>query len=379
MTKYDFDRTIDRRIAHSRKWDVLDNEISLTVADTDYQVMDEIMEEVNRINLLGRFGYTSPDERYFNSYVHWFGSRYQAKFEVEDCLFSTGVVASIDSILKHLGKPHDKVMMFTPIYNVFYNCVRNNDCDLLECPLTYHNYQYFIDWELFDKQIKNAKFFILCNPHNPVGMMFDRTDLEKISKACLENNVYLISDEIHADIDYNQNRYVSMLNDFNNDKLIVCLSPGKTFNLAGMHSSIVVVKNEILRDFIQAGLWKDDIGEPSYFGVDPVSIAYLEGETYVTEMNKYLKANRELFIEFLKGYPKLHLVKNTHTYLLWIDISEYGLDSDKFVQKLREKTGLLVASGKVYGDPRFIRINIATSKQIIEESLQRLEKFIKNL
>ena len=172
MNKYNFDQKVNRREFHSSKWSYDEGVISLTIADTDFVVPNEVREAVESISKYGRFGYTDTCDTYFESYIDWYSSRYHASFKKEDCLFATGIVASIDSILKRITKPHDKVLMITPIYNVFFNCIKNNNCKLVEVPFIYKDGKVSIDYPLFEKCIKEVKVFIFCNPHNPTGYRF---------------------------------------------------------------------------------------------------------------------------------------------------------------------------------------------------------------
>lgn len=380
MKKYNFDEYVNRREFNSSKWSVDEDTISLTVADTDFKVLPEIAKEVEKINQYGRFGYTEIDDSYFEAYVKWYGSRYNAKFSVSDCVFSTGVISSMDTILKRIIKKGDPIMMFTPIYNVFFNCIKNAGAYLLDCPFIYKDHKYSIDWDLFEKNIKKTKVFILCNPHNPTGIRFKEEELQRINELCLENNVYLFADEIHSDIDYNKTKYVSTLAVLENDKLLTFLSPGKTFNLAGLHSSIVVIKNEILRAIIQDALYHDNVGEANIFGINPVKAAFNYGEEYVIEMNDYLDRNREYVRTFLReNTPHLHLIDNEMTYLLWIDVSDYHMSATNFCDILQHKYKLAVNAGLKYGDDRFIRVNIATQFETIKEAMNRLRSYVVSL
>ena len=380
MNKYNFDEKVDRRAFNSCKWDYEEDVISLTIADTDFHTSKEVSKAIEEISKYGRLGYTDVPKGYFESYKEWFSSRYNAKFEVEDCVFSTGVVASIDSILKRIANPGDGVMMFTPTYNVFFNCLKNNGLIVKECPLIYNDGKYEVDFKLFDLLIKEVKIFILCNPHNPNGYRFSKKEIEYISNKCVENNVYLLSDEIHADIDYNKERYNSTLTITNNPLLITFLSPGKTFNLAGLHSSIVVVKNAVLREKIQKGLYTDDLGEPSIFSINPVIAAYKYGSDYVKELNEYLSINKKYLMDFFKtNMPNLTVVDNETTYLMWIDISKLGINSTKFCSVLLRQYKVAISPGYAYGDDRFVRINIATQLSILKEALNRINDFIKAL
>lgn len=380
MNKYNFDLTIDRRKTYSYKWDCKENEISLSIADTDFMVLPEIKEAILKRSDDERYGYTYVPNSYFEAYKKWFGNRYHASFEVSDCIYTTGIVASLDSVIKRITNPNDGVMILTPNYNVFFNIIKNNNRKLVDCPFRYENFRYEIDWALFESKLKEAKVFIFCNPHNPIGMRFSKEDILKVVDLCKKHDVYLLSDEIHADFDYNDERYVSTLSCVDYDKLMVFFSPGKTFNVAGLHSSIIVIKDKKLREKIQKGVYEDDIGEPNYFSVAPVIAAYTYGDHYVKEMNDYLVKNRELVKSYLlDNCPHLHLIDNEMTYLLWIDISHYQKPSNTFVDELRKEVGLILCPGNVYGDERFVRMNIATSCEILKDALERLHKYILKL
>ena len=380
MNKYNFDEKVDRRAFNSCKWDYEEDVISLTIADSDFPTSKEVSKAIEEISKYGRLGYTDVPKEYFESYKEWFSSRYNAKFEVEDCVFSTGVVASIDSILKRIANPGDGVMMFTPTYNVFFNCLKNNGLIVKECPFIYNDGKYEVDYKLFDTLIKEVKIFILCNPHNPNGYRFSKKEIDYISSKCLENNVYLLSDEIHADIDYNKERYNSTLTVTNNPLLITFLSPGKTFNLAGLHSSIVVVKDALLREKIQKGLYTDDLGEPSIYGINPVIAAYKYGSDYVKELNYYLYDNKKYLMDFVKkNIPSFKVVDNETTYLMWIDISKLGISSTKFCSMLLRQNKVAINPGYAYGDDRFVRINIATQLSTLKEALNRIKEFAKTI
>ena len=373
MSKYNFNKIIDRRNMSSYKWDIKENELSLTIADMDFSVMPEITESINKIAKVSAYGYRYVPKEYFTSYVNHFTKRYGARFSEEDCIFSNGIVGSIDSILKRICKKGDGVAMLTPIYNVFFNCIKNNGLVLVDTPFIYENHKDTIDWELLEKNLKVAKAFIFCNPHNPIGKTFSEDEVKKIASLCEQNDVYLLSDEIHADFDYNGQKYVPVNKVSDYDKLISFYSPGKTFNLAGLHSSIVVIKEKSLRELLQKGIYEDDLGEANYFAIEPVMVAYNKGEQYIRELNEYLKNNRDLVRKSIKN--PLYLIENDSTYLLWIDVSKVCSGED-FCKELREETGLVLLPGKIYGDDRFVRVNVATSEEVLKDALERLNKYL---
>lgn len=379
MSNYNFDKAIDRRETHSYKWNVPKNSLSFSIADTDFMVADEIVESICERAKQSTFGYTYVTDEYFDAYVHWWKIRYNTKLKREWFVYSTGVVASIDCLLKLFTNQGDKIALFSPNYNVFYDCINNNNLKASEIPFDYQNYEYSIDWEKVENAIKNSKVFILCNPHNPTGKQFDKSELTKIVSLCKKYGVYLISDEIHADLDYGKKRYIPLFSITDYDKAIMLASPSKSFNLAGLHSSVIVTTNSTLREKIQNAVYHDDIGEPSYFSIDPVVAAYTRCEKYIDEENEYISQNKLVLSEFFdKNDIKLKILGGDATYLLWVDISFYSNDSDDFVKRLQEEKGMVLVSGKHYHEhySSFVRINIATQRKNILQLCNSLREFL---
>lgn len=380
MSKYNFDASIDRKESCSIRWNVNEDELPLDIADMDFMVMPEIEKAVKARAEQACYGYTFVPDSYYQAYIRWWRDRHNTKLEKDWFIFSKSVVASIDSIFKHLGKPKDEVVMFTPVYNVFFNCIKNNNLVLKECEFILDK-ELSIDWEKLKTQLHGASFFLLCNPHNPLGRKFTIEELNKIINLCKLNNVYVISDEIHGDIDLNKGRYISILNSgvTRYEKVITLLSPSKVFNVAGLHSSVAIISNNELKETVQNWFYQDDIGEPNYFAVDPVITAFNYGDEYVDQLNSYLNENRTFLIEFLyKNLPNLKIVSGTYTYLVWIDISCYSKDSRLFVKRLKESTGLIVAPGINYGKSGegYIRLNIATPRNNLIDACNRLMNYI---
>lgn len=384
MNKYNFDISIDRKATYSIRWDVKEGKLPLDIADMDLMVMPEITEAITKRAKQNCYGYTFVPEKYYDAYIRWWRDRHHTELKKEWFLFSNSVVGSVDSLLKHLGKPGDQVAMITPIYNVFFNCIKNNQMQVRECEFIYGPNSVEINWDKLETILKEkeTRFFIFCNPHNPVGRKFEKDEIIRLVNLCIQNSVFLISDEIHADINYNKDEYTSLFatEGVKYDKSILLMSSGKTFNVAGLHSSVVVIPNKELRDLVQDGLYQDDIGEPNYFAIDPVIEAYIRGDDYVDQLNTYLYENKAFLKEFLlKNDLNLKTVCSEFTYLVWIDISEYCTDSLKFCKELEEKTGLVVAPGINYGlaGEGFIRLNIATPRKNLEDACNRLLVFIK--
>ena len=381
MGKYNFDITINRIKTCSSRWCVNKGELPLDIADMDFLVMPEIEKAIKSRAEQACYGYTYVPDSYFESYIRWWRDRHNTKLEKDWFIFSKSVVASIDSIFKHLSKGKDVVTMFTPVYNVFFNCIKNNNLVLRECEFIIEKDEIKIDWKKLEAQLKGTKFFLLCNPHNPLGRGFTVEELNKIINLCKQNDIYIISDEIHGDLDLNKGRYISIFNSevTRYEKVIALLSPSKVFNVAGLHSSVAVIPKKELHGEIQNGFYQDDIGEPNYFAVVPIITAFNQGDDYVDQLNSYLNENKVFLNKFLvKNLPNLKIVSGNYTYLVWIDISYYSQDSRLFAKELKEKTGLIVAPGINYGHSGegYIRLNIATTRKKLIDACNRLMNYI---
>ena len=378
--KYNFDESINRRLTHSYKWNIKENEISLSIADSDFFVPTEVKNAIKLRAEQATYGYTYVPSKYYDAYIYWWNHRYQTSFNRAWFCFSSSIVASIDVLISRLSNEGDKIAVFSPDYNVFYNCILNNKREIREVVLPYKNDEYEIDYVDLENAIKESKIFILCNPLNPVGKQFSEYELKTIISLCEKYDTYLLSDEIHADLDYNEKRYFPAIKVKDFSKLITLLSPGKTFNLAGLHSSVVITSNIELKEKIEKWLGEADVGEPQYFSIEPVIAAYTKCERYVDELNEYIKNNRILIEKYLQNNGlNLKIIGGHATYLLWIDISFYSKNSEQFCNDFKDKCGVVVLPGSYYKEHNssFIRINIATQRKVVEEFLTRLTKFLK--
>ena len=379
MKRYNFDVLVDRRGTSSYKWDVKDNELPMWVADMDFAVLPEVKEAIKERLDIPAFGYCKCPDEYFLAYQSWWKRHHQVDFAISDMAFSTGVVASIDSIFKHLVPLSSGVIIQSPVYHVFSHCIVNNGLKVVNNQLLFDGKNYSINFKELETLLsdKNNKTLLLCNPHNPVGRIWGEEELKKIVSLCDKYDVLLISDEIHCDITEPGYSYNSILK--YSDNATALFAPSKVFNMASLHSSCVVTRNKELKAKIEDGLGKDDLGESNYFGAYATIAAFNKGDEWVKEMNEYVFNNKRYMNEFIKKeLPKLYLVDNKATYLLWLDISAYSSDSEAFAKRLREVTGLFVSCGKQFGPGggSFLRINVATSLDNVKDACNRLKKFI---
>ena len=379
--KYNFDILSQRRGTHSRKWDVKENELPMWVADMDFLVLPEIKEAIiNAVNI-GSLGYVMPTEKFFKAYQNWWLSRHNLYIDTKDMIYVAGVVSALDSLINHLTNKGDAVLLMNPSYSGFFSVVNNNDRKLVTSELLYDGDDFVIDYEDIEKKIvdNNVKATIFCNPHNPTGKLWNKEEITKFFNICKKHNVIFIADEIHCDIVDPGYSYVPALSV--SDEIITCMAPSKVFNLAGLQSAVCVIKDENIRDIMQAAFYHDDVGEPNFF-VEPATIAaYTYGANYVDELNAYIHNNKEYVKEFFrKELPHLKVTSGVATYLLWIDVSYYQIPGDQFALDLRKETGLFVSDGPHYGTSgnHYIRMNVATSLANVKDGLNRLKLFLKN-
>ncbi len=382
MSKYDFDKVVDRRNTDSIKWDFEDGMLPMWVADMDFEVATEIQEALKKRISHPVYGYTYPSDKWYESYINFFKERHDLKIEKDWLLFCTGVVPTISSSVRKLTKPKEQVVITTPVYNIFFNSIINNDRIPLEVPLIKkEDDQYYFDFDNLEEAFKrdDVSLFILCNPQNPVGRIWSKEELDKVGKLAKKYNVTVLSDEIHCEITRPNKEYTPFIkaNDINKDVCVMAISVTKTFNLAGIQTSAIVIPNEELRKKVNRQINTDEVAEPNIFSCVAAIAALNEGKEWLDEMREVVFRNRDIVEEFIqKEIKELKVIKGDATYLLWIDTSRLCDKSSEFVQFLKEKTGLIVSDGYVYGKTgeNYFRLNVACPLKTLNDGLIRLKK-----
>ena len=377
---YNFDLLSNRRNTNSLKWDVKENELPMWVADMDFLVFPEITKAIIEAANRGSYGYSYPTPAFFNAYHRWWLTRHDIDIPTSDMIYVSGIVSSLDSLIRNLTNEKDGVLLLSPIYSGFYSVIKNNNRTLVTSNLINQNDDWLIDYEDVENKItaNNVKATIFCNPHNPTGKIWSLEEIKKIYEICKRHNVIFISDEIHCDIVDPGYKYVPALKV--SDNIITCLAPSKVFNLAGLQSAVCVIKNKEIREKMQEAFYHDDIGEPNYF-VEPATVAaYNLGDNWVDELNAYLLKNKNYVKEYIaKHLPHLKVASGHATYLMWIDTSYYRIPSETFKEELRNETGLYLHAGSHYGDNSdlYMRINVATSLENVKDAMNRLSQYLK--
>ena len=381
--KYDFDKIIDRRNTGSVKWDVGENELPMWVADMDFATAPAVTEALVKRASHGVFGYSVIPDEWYDAYINWWERRHGLKMEKDALIFCTGVIAAISSAVRKLTTPNENVVIQTPVYNIFFNSIIKNGCRALENRLVYKDGVYSVDLDDLEKKLSDPQttLMILCNPHNPIGKIWDAGTLEKIGELCKKHHVTVISDEIHCDITVPGKSYVpfASVSRTCREISVTCVAPTKTFNLAGLQTAAIYVPDEGLRNKVRRAVNTDEVAEPNAFAALAAVAAFEKGEEWLDELNAYLAENRNYVDAFLReNLPQVKLVKGEATYLLWLDISKIG-KSSCVARFIREKTGLFVTAGSVYGEngDGFLRMNIACPISLVKDGMKRLSDGIR--
>lgn len=386
--KYDFDTIINRRNTNSAKWDTSQdkNVIPMWIADMDFKTADPIINALEKRVQHGIFGYATTPDSYYEAEVRWWAKRHNFKIKKEWIEATTGVIPSLSAVVQAFTEPGDKVLIQSPVYNYFNSSITNNRCDIVLNELKFNGEFYEIDFNDFEKKVSDekVKVFILCNPHNPVGRAWNKDELERLGELCLKHNVLILVDEIHRDLVYKGSKYTPFAS-ISEELLmnsITCTAPSKTFNIAGLKTSNIIVANEEYRKKVNKSLNINEAIEPNVFGIEALIAAYNEGEEWLEQLLEYLQGNLDYLINFISNrIPKLKVVVPEATYLVWINCESFGISSEELCEKVLEEGNLRISDGKTYGEAGdgFIRINIACSRELLIEGLERLEKVLERL
>ena len=374
--EYDFESIIDRKGTNCLKWELFDDDIPMWVADMDFKVAPAIEKAIQKRASHPIYGYTIVPDELFESYINWWDRRYDFKMSREDMLYSIGVMPSISSMIRCLTDVGDNILIQSPVYHVFFYVIEDNNRNVLENELIYENGEYKIDFEDLDEKLAQSKMMILCNPQNPVGKIWSSDDLKKMGELCKKHDVILISDEIHCDLTDPGVKYNPFETSSDYDKAITCLSPSKSFNIAGFQSSIVHTKNNELRDKIKTQMHIDNSDSCNVFATTAVIAAYNESEDWLEELKYVLYENKQIVRDYLDNeLPIVKLNQCDATYLLWLDCSALKVQSKILSGFLRTNQGLFLSAGSDFGQcgDNFLRLNIACPQELLKEGLGRFK------
>lgn len=389
--KYNFDEVVDRMGTNSIKWDGMDRVYSrddilpLWVADMDFKAPKPVIDALIDRARHGIYGYSFRPDSYYEAIVDWIHKRHGWKIEKDWIEFSPGIVPAINIAVMTYTEPGDKIIVQNPVYYPFFSAVENNNRELLYNQLKLKDGKYFMDFDDLEKKIKSgAKMLILCSPSNPTGRVWTKDELERLGKLCTDNNVLIVSDEIHSDIVYKEHKHIpiaSISRELLNNT-ITCMAPSKTFNIAGLSTSEIIIPNKKLRKKFNKKIERIHVGMTNVFGIEALEAAYREGEEWLDQLLIYLQENVDFIKEYIaNNIPKIKVVEPEGTYLVWLDCRGLGMNNRQLKRFMIEEAKVGLNDGPVFreGGEGFQRINIGCPRSILKEGLERIEKAVKKL
>lgn len=381
----DFDCIVDRKGTKSLKYDFAvrrgkpEDVLPLWVADMDFKTSSYVTDALSRMAEHGIFGYSESEDDYFDALKSWMKRRHDWNVEESWLIKTPGIVFALAMAIKAYTKEGDGVIIQQPVYYPFSEVINDNGRKLVNNPLVRdEDGRYGIDFDDFERKIvgENVRLFILCSPHNPVGRVWTKEELVRLGDICVKHNVVIISDEIHSDFIFEGTHHVfSTVGDSFRDNCIVCTSPSKTFNIAGLQISNIFIENRELRRKFKEQVNKSGYSQVSLAGLVACEAAYRHGDEWFDAVLKYIRSNAEFAKEYIeKNIPKVKMTRLEGTYLIWLDFKAYGLDDKELDHRILYDAGLWLDGGSMFGrDGRgFQRVNIACPRAVLKEALDRL-------
>lgn len=388
---YNFDEVIDRSKNYAAKFQEADlhygtnDVIPLWIADMDFKTAAPIIDAIHKRADQGIFGYTYRPEEYFKAIADWQEKRNNYKPDIAKMAFTPGVVPGMRLLINLFTKEDDKIIIQQPVYHPFTDVVENTGRQLIINPLKCENGYYTMDYEDFEEKAKQgARYFILCNPHNPVGRVWTKEELKKVGDICVKYGIEIISDEIHGDLMLDGHKHTVMASVSKEiEKLtITCTAPSKTFNLAGLQSATMIFNNEATKNIYISELKKMDIARNNCFSLVATMAACQEGEEWLNQLLNYISDNMKFIKEYCeKNIPILKPNSPEATYLCWIDARELNMTDKELLKFTVEKAGVAFGMGCDFGysGSGFLRLNAATPRSIIKKALEQLKVAVDSL
>ncbi len=394
--KYDFDTVIERRNTDSTKWCNLksrfgsEDVLPMWVADMDFPIAKPITEALRKRTEHEVYGYTYPRPSLIHAIVHRMQQRYGWRVKAEWIVFTPGVVPALAAAVRAFTHPGDEVILQDPVYHPFWALVAQSGCVAASNPLKVNDGHYEMDFDDLEKRFakrQNVKprvrAMVLCNPHNPVGRVWTRDEIVSAGEIVVKNGAVMISDEVHCEVLYSGHKHTpfASISEAFAENSVVCMAASKSFNLAGLAASTIIIPNERLRDLFQAAR-ASVLPQPDVFGFVALETAWREGDEWLEQMLAYLEKNRDFMLDFFaRRIPRIKVIKPEGTYLVWLDCRALGLDNESLQKFFREKAKIGLDEGYIFGPAGtgFQRMNIACPRATLEEALTRIERAVNSL
>lgn len=381
---YDFETLVPRSKMGSAKWEemkkinpaVPEDIVPFSVADMEFKNPPEVMEGLKEYLDEVILGYTVPTDSYYNAVIGWMKGRHNWKVDRESIVLSPGIVAALYTAVRAFLKPGDGVILLTPVYYPFFMAANVHQCNVVESPLKFNGTQYQVDFEDLEQKARKPenKMLLLCNPHNPVGRVWTEEELTRIGRICIDNNVLIISDEIHFDLimpGYKHTVLANISEEFA-EHSITCTSPSKTFNLAGMHTSNIIISNREIRERFAKANQDTGSGSLNTLGYRACELAYNKCEAWLDELIEVIEGNRKYFVKFMEeNVPEIKSIRMEGTYLQWFDCRELGMAYKELEHFMTMDAMFFLDEGYIFGHSGegFERINLACPRHILERAL----------
>lgn len=385
MKKYNFDEIISRDGTNCIKYDGREwifkttDVLPLWVADTDFRTPDFIVDAIKERAAHEIYGYTFKPDSYFDAITGWMNRRHNWEVKKEWISFSPGVVAGITLAIETFSKPGDGIVVQPPVYFPFFESVKGTKRKMVENPLKIENGRYTFDFDDLKSKIDNkTKLLLLCNPQNPGGMVWTQNELDELASICLENNILVISDEIHSDLVFKGNRHIpfTSLSEEAAKNSIICMAPSKTFNVAGLASSLVIIPDKTKHARYERTLNVGHLGMGNIFGSVALEAAYAHGDEWLGQLMDYIWENYLSLENFIReNLPKIKVMRPEATFLIWLDFREYGMNDQELMKFTVEKAKVGLNNGGRFGTggDGWLRLNIGCPRTVLEEGLNRLK------
>lgn len=384
---YNFDEIINRRGTNSVKWDLCEEDVlPMWVADMDFKTAPEITKVLSKMAATGIYGYGIIPDQFYDAIISWWKTQHLFTINKEWLLAVSGILPSLSAIVRTFVKPGENVILQTPVYNHFFSTIEQCGCGVLQNDLKYNDGQYHIDFEDLVRKASNpnTKLLLLSNPHNPLGRVYTRNELERICEICSKYGLMVVSDEIHSDLVFGTNKHTPFAAVSSQYQLaaVTCGSPCKTFNMSGLPVSYIISEDSGILSKIQKKLEIQDTYQPNIFAVNALIAAYNHGNTWIEELKKYLFENYKYLLHFCNEHlPLIKVVPLNATYLVWLDCSLLNQKAVQMSETLLNQEKLWLNAGSMYGTSGegFLRINIACPRTLLHEGLNRLKKYYDTL
>jgi cysteine-S-conjugate beta-lyase len=383
--KYNFDKWAGTQNKESVKWSYKEGYLPMGIADMDFETLPEIKEAIIERASRDIYGYSILQEDYKPALINWYGKNHNWKIDEDWLCISPGVSPAIGITIRALTNPGDKVILQTPVYPPFFGEITHNGCGIVNNPLLLDDNGYHINFEELEEKASDVrvKLLLLCNPHNPVGRVWTKEELTRLGEICLKYNVIVIADEIHGDLVFKDKKYIpfaSISEEFARNS-ITCTAPSKTFNLAGIQVSNIIIPDRKLRTEYEIGRHNIGISRLNVFASSACTAAYLHGEQWLAEALKYIEDNKDFTINYIRNnLPQINIHEPEGTYMIWLDFRKFELTDEELHKIIFNEAKIVLNEGHTFGKggEGFQRMNIACPRAIIEEALERLKAVLGN-